>query len=204
MDQFDSHKVLVMGDIGVGKTCLLVRIALGTFSERPPPTIIDFQSVLADHDGKQVKINLWDTGGQERFGTVTSSFYRSAQGAILVYDINNKESLENIQRWTEEVDRYSRSNVCKIVVGTKSDLSCPTSITAAEAESVARAAGARSFQVSSLTGENVQLAFQSLVSDLVQSSSSSSSSSSHGGSAPFSIALHSSSESGSGSGSRCC
>jgi len=202
MDQADSYKVLVMGDISVGKTSLLVRIAFGTFSEKPEPTIIDFRPVFVDRDGKQVKINLWDTGGQERFGTVTSSFYRSADGAILVYDINNKDSLANIRCWTEEVDRYSRSNVCKIVVGAKSDLSCPTSITPAEAESVARAAGAKSFQVSSLTGENVQLAFQSLVSDLLQSSSSSSSSS-HGNSAPFSIALHSGSGSESGSG-RCC
>lgn len=96
-----------------------------TFSEEMPSTIgVDFKvTYLRDIDGKTVKLTIWDTAGQERFRTLTSSYYRSAQGVILVYDVTNRSSFENIQNWIKEVNLYSTVPDCKMMlVGNKIDL----------------------------------------------------------------------------------
>jgi Ras-related protein Rab-8A len=81
-------KILVMGDSGVGKTCLLLRFSEDVFSESHIPTIgIDFKTKMVDVSGKLHKIQLWDTAGQERFRTITQSYYKGAMGVVLVYDV---------------------------------------------------------------------------------------------------------------------
>ncbi|XP_020642829.1 ras-related protein Rab-1A isoform X3 [Pogona vitticeps] len=84
-------KLLLIGDSGVGKSCLLLRFA-------------------------------WDTAGQERFRTITSSYYRGAHGIIIVYDVTDQDSFNNMHLWMEEIDRYASENVNKLIVGNKSDL----------------------------------------------------------------------------------
>lgn len=73
-------------------------------------------------DGKTIKLQIWDTAGQERFRTITSSYYRGAQGIILVYDCTDPESFQNVKQWMGEIDRYACENVNKLLVGNKCDL----------------------------------------------------------------------------------
>ncbi|KAM7355472.1 RAS oncogene family member Rab19 [Cochliomyia hominivorax] len=123
-ESFDFlFKVVLIGDAGTGKTCIVERFKTGNFIERHGNTIgVDFSMKTINIEGKLVKLQIWDTAGQERFRTITQSYYRSANGVIIVYDITNRNSFCNLQKWIEEVRRYTASNVMLIVVGNKSDL----------------------------------------------------------------------------------
>ena len=140
-------KLLLIGDSGVGKSCLLLRFADDTYTESYISTIgVDFVSVklcisfseltcffcdsimawkkirTLELDGKTVKLQIWDTAGQERFRTITSSYYRGAHGIIVVYDVTDQESFNNVKQWMNEIDRYANDKVNKMLVGNKSDL----------------------------------------------------------------------------------
>ncbi|XP_046809107.1 ras-related protein Rab-43 [Lucilia cuprina] len=123
-ESFDFlFKVVLIGDAGTGKTCIVERFKTGNFIERHGNTIgVDFSMKTINIEGKLVKLQIWDTAGQERFRTITQSYYRSANGVILVYDITSRESFSNLQKWIEEVRRYTASSVMLIVVGNKCDL----------------------------------------------------------------------------------
>ncbi len=116
-----TFKLLLIGDSGTGKSSLLLRFTDDTWlhPDEVSATIgVDFKVKVIDLDGKRYKLTIWDTAGQERFRTLTSSYYRGAQGVILVYDVANKSSFEHLQLWFTELETYASSKeVIKIIVG---------------------------------------------------------------------------------------
>ena len=115
-------KLLLIGDSGVGKSCLLLRFADDTYTESYISTIgVDFKIRTIELDGKTIKLQIWDTAGQERFRTISSTYYRGAHGIIIVYDVTNRDSFSNVTRWLTEIDKYARESVQKLLVGNKSD-----------------------------------------------------------------------------------
>eukprot|EP00800_Vazella_pourtalesii_P001447 TRINITY_DN1131_c0_g1_i1.p1 TRINITY_DN1131_c0_g1~~TRINITY_DN1131_c0_g1_i1.p1 ORF type:complete len:205 (+),score=49.51 TRINITY_DN1131_c0_g1_i1:94-708(+) len=115
-------KVVVIGDAGVGKTCVVKRYCDGGFSDTGIPTIgVDFSIKTLKIGPKTLKFQIWDTAGQERFRTITHSYYRSADAVIIVYDITSHESFQSINMWLQEIQRYCGVSVFKVLIGNKSD-----------------------------------------------------------------------------------
>lgn len=134
--------MLLIGDSGVGKSCLLLRFADDTYTESYISTIgVDFKIRTIDLDGKTIKLQIWDTAGQERFRTITSSYYRGAHGIIVVYDTTDLESFNNVKQWLHEIDRYASENVNKLLVGNKSDLTSKRAVSFDQAKEFADSLG---------------------------------------------------------------
>lgn len=138
-DSFDYlFKIVLIGDPGVGKTCIVQRFKKGTFVERHGSTIgVDFTMKTLVVDSKKVKLQVWDTAGQERFRTITQSYYRSANAVIITYDITKKDTFKNVVRWTEDVKKYAPPNVIKLLVGNKTDIAESREVSIEEASSCA-------------------------------------------------------------------
>lgn len=116
-------KYLIIGNSGVGKSCLLLRYSDNEYSDKHIITIgVDFKIKSLDVDGYKVKTNIWDTAGQERFKNITVSYYKGASGVMLVYDITDIESFNKLGDWLIEVEKHAPNNVYKILVGNKADL----------------------------------------------------------------------------------
>lgn len=121
---FDHQvKLLLLGDSGVGKSCLLLRFSEGDFTSSFITTIgIDFKTKQTILDGTIVNLQIWDTAGQERFRTITSAYYRGAMGIVLVYDITDEASFNNVRTWVTNIDEHASQSVNKILVGNKCDM----------------------------------------------------------------------------------
>ncbi|XP_043380669.1 ras-related protein Rab-8B isoform X2 [Chelonia mydas] len=116
-------KLLLIGDSGVGKTCLLFRFSEDAFNTTFISTIgIDFKIRTIELDGKKIKLQIWDTAGQERFRTITTAYYRGAMGIMLVYDITNEKSFDNIKNWIRNIEEHASSDVERMILGNKCDM----------------------------------------------------------------------------------
>ncbi|KAH0617010.1 hypothetical protein JD844_028570, partial [Phrynosoma platyrhinos] len=115
-------KIILIGDSNVGKTCVVHRFKSGQYHAKQQNTIgVDFTVRSLEIDGKKVKIQVWDTAGQERFRTITQSYYRSAHGAILAYDMTRRSTFESIPHWIHEIEKYGAANLVLMLIGNKAD-----------------------------------------------------------------------------------
>ncbi|XP_044969914.1 ras-related protein RABC2a-like isoform X3 [Hordeum vulgare subsp. vulgare] len=162
-----SFKILLIGDSGVGKSSLLLSfVAAANLDDDIAPTIgVDFKIKFLTVGGKKLKLTIWDTAGQERFRTITSSYYRGAQGIILVYDVAKRESFTNLgDVWTKEIDSNSSNKDCiKMLVGNKVDKDDERTVTREEGLAFAQESGCLFLESSAKTRENVENCFEELV-----------------------------------------
>uniref|UniRef100_A0A1L8DV38 Ras-related protein Rab-43 n=1 Tax=Nyssomyia neivai TaxID=330878 RepID=A0A1L8DV38_9DIPT len=169
-DTFDFlFKIVLIGDCGVGKSCVVERFKSGNFVERHGNTIgVDFSMKTVNIEGKKIKLQIWDTAGQERFRTITQSYYRSANGVIIVYDITKRSSFLNLQRWIEEVRRYTASSVILILIGNKCDMESLREVEFSEAEAMCEFVPEILFvmETSAKENTNVEEAFLCLAKEL--------------------------------------
>ncbi|KAF8883006.1 ras family-domain-containing protein [Infundibulicybe gibba] len=164
-------KLLLIGNSSVGKSSLLLRFSDEQWlpEDESSATIgVDFRVHKMEIDGKKVKLSIWDTAGQERFRTITSSYYRGAQGIILVYDVSNRETFDALPRWFSELDTYVSSSVVKIVVGNKEHT---RQVPTAEAEAFAERMDALFVETSAKTAHNVPAVFHDIVQRIIQTPS---------------------------------
>jgi Ras-related protein Rab-1A len=160
-------KLLLIGDSGVGKSCLLLRFADDSYLESYISTIgVDFKIRTVELDGKTIKLQIWDTAGQERFRTITSSYYRGAHGIIVVYDVTDQESFNNVKQWLNEIDRYASENVNKLLVGNKSDLASKKVVDYATAKAFADEIGIPFLETSAKNAANVEQAFMTMAAEI--------------------------------------
>lgn len=122
--EFDFvFKIVIVGNSSVGKSSLLMRFADDVFHETFLPTIgVDFKIRTIEQGGSIVKLQMWDTAGQEKFKTIVSAYYKGAQGILLVFDVTDPQSFVDVKNWMNEADKFSNSEVVKVLVGNKCDL----------------------------------------------------------------------------------
>jgi len=172
---FDQlFKVLLVGDSGVGKSSLLLRFTADTFDDLSPTIGVDFKVKMMTLGGKRLKLTIWDTAGQERFRTLTSSYYRGAQGIILVYDVSRRATFTDLSDvWLKEVERYSTNEDCiKMLIGNKVDLEeHERVVTKKEGIAFARQHGCLFLEASAKTSINVQRCFDELVQKILDTPS---------------------------------
>jgi len=166
-------KLLLIGDSGVGKTCLLLRYADDTYAEGHSATIgVDFKVKSLNVGPSRVRLQLWDTAGQERFRTITSSYYRRAQGIAAVYDVTDRPSFEHVRPWLQEIEKYAAGGLSTLIIGNKADLTSKRVVSQEEGAALAESLGISFVETSARNASNVESAFQALVEQLLARRSS--------------------------------
>mmetsp|Transcript_52882 Transcript_52882/g.60752 ORF Transcript_52882/g.60752 Transcript_52882/m.60752 type:complete len:214 (+) Transcript_52882:35-676(+) len=153
-------KYIIIGDTGVGKSCLLLQFIDRRFRQKHEVTIgVEFGARMINIDGKNIKLQIWDTAGQESFRSITRSYYRAAAGALLVYDITRRESFYHISRWIEEAKQNGNPYMSFILIGNKCDMEAERAVSYEEGEKFAKENGLIFLETSAKTALNVEEAF---------------------------------------------
>ncbi|KAL4376193.1 hypothetical protein GQ457_02G005000 [Hibiscus cannabinus] len=167
-------KYIIIGDTGVGKSCLLLQFTDRRFQPVHDLTIgVEFGARMIDIDNKSIKLQIWDTvfsivddefslfhqAGQESFRSITRSYYRGAAGALLVYDITRRETFNHLAGWLEDARQHANANMTVMLIGNKCDLSHRRAVSSEEGEQFARENGLVFMEASAKTAQNVEEAF---------------------------------------------
>jgi len=151
-------KLLLIGDSGVGKSCLLLRFCDDAWTPSFITTIgIDFKIRTIELDGKRIKLQIWDTAGQERFRTITTAYYRGAMGILLVYDVTDDRSFNNIRTWHANIEQHASEGVNKILIGNKSDWADKRAVTEEQGRELAEELGIKFIETSAKINEGVEM-----------------------------------------------
>jgi len=164
-----QFKLVIVGDTGAGKSSLLLRFVDNVFTEGSSSTLgVDFRFRTVKMEKKTVKLQIWDTAGQEKYRTITSAYYRGADGVILVFDVCNPDSYRHITEWKSEVNRYASEN-CKIMLlGNKIDRDADRKVEKGVVEAYAAENSLPYMETSALTGENIEAAFMLLTESMIK------------------------------------
>eukprot|EP00298_Acanthocystis_sp_HF-20_P026727 c454_g1_i1.p1 GENE.c454_g1_i1~~c454_g1_i1.p1 ORF type:complete len:218 (-),score=52.97 c454_g1_i1:131-751(-) len=153
-------KYIIIGDTGVGKSCLLLQFTDKRFQPVHDLTIgVEFGARMIEIDSQPVKLQIWDTAGQESFRSITRSYYRGAAGALLVYDITRRETFNHLTSWLDDARQHSSSNMVIMLIGNKCDLQERRAVQYEEGERFARENGLIFMETSAKTAQNVDEAF---------------------------------------------
>jgi len=153
-------KYIIIGDTGAGKSCLLLQFTDKRFQPVHDLTIgVEFGARMVDIDGRQIKLQIWDTAGQESFRSITRSYYRGAAGALLVYDITRRETFNHLGRWLEEAKQNGNTNMTIMLIGNKCDLEHRRQVSTEEGRVFAEKHGLMFLETSAKTAENVEESF---------------------------------------------
>ena len=158
------HKIIFVGDAGVGKTSIIARVTDNPFSENYEMSIgVDFCSKNIKYRGQSIKLQIWDSAGQEKYRGLIPSYVRNAAIVFIVYDIRNKSSFEHIPEWINFIKNIENTNL--VLCGNKIDLT-PREVQTSEGQSLADKFEIPYFEVSAKTNENIKQMFYSVVAEL--------------------------------------
>jgi len=163
------YKVLLLGDSSVGKTCFLLRYCDKTFQEAHLSTIgLDYRlKTMTLKSGKNIKLQIWDTAGQDRFRAITKNYYKGANGIILIYDVTNLQSYENVKNWITQIKDEANPNVIIYLAGNKVDVKDEERVVKTEdGQRIADEYKLKFYETSAKSGINVNIIFEELVENV--------------------------------------
>ena len=162
-----KYKLVFLGEQAVGKTSIITRFMYDTFETTYQATIgIDFLSKTLYLDDRTVRLQLWDTAGQERFRSLIPSYIRDSSVAVIVYDVTNKTSFQNCDKWIEDVRSERGGEVIIMLVGNKTDLSDKRQVSAEEGEAKAKKLNVLFIETSAKANVNIKQMFRKLAEAL--------------------------------------
>ena len=157
-------KLILVGDSGVGKTNILSKYLKNNFDPDSKATVgVEFGTKNIEIDNKKIKVQIWDTAGQERYKSITSTYYKGAKGAFIVYDITRKSTFDNIDKWIGDLKNNGDENMIVYLVGNKSDLNDMREIRKDEAMTKSEKYNIAFSETSALYGDNIHKIFQDLM-----------------------------------------
>ena len=164
------YKVLILGDSTVGKTCFLVRYVDDSFDDSTLLSVgMDYRlKNVKTEDGTKVKLQIWDTCGQERYRSISKNYYKGANAIILVFSLIDKKSFDSVENWINQIKEEASESILIILVGNNSDLIEKRVISYEEAEKLAKEFNINYFECSAKTGENINVAFNDLIEQMVK------------------------------------
>ena len=160
------YKVLLLGDSSVGKTCVLLRYCDKTFQEAHLSTIgLDYRlKTMTLENGKNIKLQIWDTAGQDRFRAITKNYYKGANGIILIYDVTNLQTYENVKNWINQIREEANPNVVIYLAGNKIDVNEELRVVRTEeGQKIADEYNLPFYETSAKSGININEIFEDLV-----------------------------------------
>ena len=165
MSEEPVYKVLLLGDSTVGKTCFLMRYTDKTFQDVYMSTIgLDYRlKSMVLKNGKKIKLQIWDTAGQDRFRAITRNYYKGANGVILVYDVTNVQSYDNVKMWVAQIREKAPKNVVILIAGNKIDKEERRQVQKEEGQKIADEFGFPFFETSAKEGININETFEEIV-----------------------------------------
>ena len=168
MVSIEPFKIVTLGEVGVGKSSIIYRFTSNAFSSKRTVTE-DINSVNKKIfvDSQDITLNIWDTAGQEKFRVVAPNYYRGAVGALLVYDITDRHSFEEVVRWVNELYMQGEENIQIVIVGNKCDLESDRQIESERPLEYAKSINAPHLHISAKTGDNVEYAFTKLTKMII-------------------------------------
>ena len=169
MEEEIVYKVLLLGDSSVGKTCFLLRYCDKSFQDVHLSTIgLDYRlKTITLNNNKNIKLQIWDTAGQDRFRAITKNYYKSANGVLLIYDISNLQTYENVKNWISQIREEANPNVIIYLVGNKIDLPKEKRVVNIEdGEKIAEEFEIKFKEASAKSGINVNEIFEELVEQI--------------------------------------
>ena len=174
--QKTNHKIVLLGDIGVGKTCLMSRFICGTFDANMNSTkgvIFSKREIGYPNFGKILNLDIWDTAGQEKYKRLTKFFYKDADMVILVYDITRKESFDNLKHfWYKELQEYGNKDIVIGIAGNKSDLYDNEEVSEKEAREFAKSIDAIFWLISAKNDSGIDKLFEDIGNKYLESKKS--------------------------------
>ena len=164
------YKVLLLGDTTVGKTCFLMKYTDKTFQDIHMATIgLDYRlKTMKLKSGKNIKLQIWDTAGQDRFRAITKNYYKGSHGIILIYDVTNLQTFENVKTWVSQIREEASNNVVIYIAANKIDMEAERKVTKEEGEKLAKEKNMMFYECSAKNGENVQCAIEELAKKLLK------------------------------------
>ena len=167
-DQKHVFKVLLLGDSTVGKTCFLMRFTENTFQEIHMSTIgLDYRFKKMTLENQEVAtVQIWDTAGQDRFRAITKNYYKGAHGILLIYDVTNQKSFDNVKNWVGQIRENASEKAIIYIVGNKVDDTAHRVVSKEQGEETAKEFNLKFYEASAKEDINIAPTFQALVNDI--------------------------------------